>query len=151
LTAARLFARIGVHLRFVYSRPEEADSGVITLHILDRAPRNVKPNVLGSAIIDPDAAPEAFIFCDRLIAFRGTNRSLDVGVLLGYAIAHEIGHLLRGVPGHSTDGIMKARWSLNDVRAMLRRDLAFTRDDSDRIRTFLASRRETVAIAARTK
>jgi hypothetical protein len=43
---------------------------------------------------------------------------LDVSDMLGYCIAHEIGHLLLPAGSHSPTGIMRARWRENDFTLM---------------------------------
>ena len=45
--------------------------------------------------------------------------------ILGYAVAHELGHLLLG-PRHTTHGIMSVRWSIRDLQMMTQRRLRFT-------------------------
>ncbi len=37
-------------------------------------------------------------------------------VILGHAAAHEIGHLLLGSNSHSPQGLMRARWSRQDLQ-----------------------------------
>ena len=37
-------------------------------------------------------------------------------VLLGYALAHEIGHLLLGTNSHALNGIMRAHWTEEELR-----------------------------------
>ena len=43
---------------------------------------------------------------------------IDRGTILGYAMAHEIGHILLHLTGHSPSGVMKAKWSVEDMREM---------------------------------
>ena len=43
---------------------------------------------------------------------------LSKGTILGYAMAHEIGHVLLNIPGHSASGVMKAHWTVNDMKKM---------------------------------
>jgi hypothetical protein len=49
----------------------------------------------------------AYIYHDRVEAF-ARRYALNVGVLLGKVMAHEIGHLLLPGQGHSDEGIMRA-------------------------------------------
>jgi hypothetical protein len=51
----------------------------------------------------------AYVFFDRVRDF-GERGHVDTFVVLGFAIAHELGHLLLPVNSHSADGIMRARW-----------------------------------------
>jgi hypothetical protein len=48
-----------------------------------------------------------------------------VGTLLGHVIAHEITHILQGVPRHSETGVMKARWERKDLQALVDHPLRF--------------------------
>ncbi|HJZ64350.1 MAG TPA: hypothetical protein VKD70_08535 [Candidatus Acidoferrum sp.] len=60
--------------------------------------------------------------------------------LLGYAIAHEVGHILLG-PAHSSDGIMRASWSSSDVdRISLGLALDFSPNQSSELRLALLRR-----------
>ncbi|HJZ66084.1 MAG TPA: hypothetical protein VKD70_17285 [Candidatus Acidoferrum sp.] len=60
--------------------------------------------------------------------------------ILGYAIAHEVGHILVG-PSHSDDGIMRASWSPSDLgRISLGLQLDFSRDQSAQLRIALLHR-----------
>jgi hypothetical protein len=52
----------------------------------------------------------ATIYQDR-VAMTSATAGLDVGVLLGRSIAHEIGHLMLGTHDHSDKGLMRALWS----------------------------------------
>jgi hypothetical protein len=62
---------------------------------------------------------------------------------LGYAIAHETGHLL-GLR-HSEFGIMRAAWRPNDLLNLAYGDLAFTAQQSAIIRSEVKLRLQTAA------
>lgn len=71
---------------------------------------------LGFAVVDPDthAGKMATVFHDQIDAVArrtGVARS----ELLGRALAHEVGHLLLGVRGHSRSGIMRAVWTDDEL------------------------------------
>lgn len=71
---------------------------------------------LGFAVVDPDthAGKMATVFHDQVQAVArrtGVARS----ELLGRALAHEVGHLLLGVRGHSRSGIMRAVWTDDEL------------------------------------
>lgn len=53
------------------------------------------------------------IFDDRVEADHHRQR-VTFAALLGCMLAHEIGHVLKGSPRHSTYGIRKARWGPRD-------------------------------------
>lgn len=47
-------------------------------------------------------------------------------ILLGYVIAHEIGHLLLGTNAHSWLGIMRSQWHGEELRSIAMGRLLFT-------------------------
>ena len=146
----RLYARIGVRLWFVNTRPGLADRDFISLRLLDRAPEALRYNVLGSALIEDHRGVTAEVFCDRLTQFYGAKNEQEAGTVLGFAMAHEIGHLLAGEPHHSAAGVMKAGWGPSDVQEMWHDWLGFDADDAARIHRGLAARRSAgVRFAAR--
>ena len=69
-------------------------------------------------------------------------------VLLGHVLAHEITHVLEGVPRHSEDGVMKAHWTSADYRQMSGHPLPFAEEDIRLIRAHFSGH-ATVAAAGR--
>lgn len=63
--------------------------------------------------------------------------SFDPGILLGYAAAHELGHLLLRTPHHSYSGVMKAEWTRHEYAEMLAARLRFTPEESRLMRESL--------------
>ena len=63
----------------------------------------------------------------------------DSGVLLGFVMAHELGHLLLGA-GHTPNGVMQAAWSQKQMDALRQRWLRFTEEGAARIRRALEAR-----------
>lgn len=60
--------------------------------------------------------------------------------LLGYAIAHEVGHLLLHSTSHSRMGIMQARWGPEDLERISQGRLYFRTQESAGMRAELATR-----------
>ena len=67
--------------------------------------------------------------------------------LLGYTIAHELGHLLIGA-GHRPDGIMRASWSKTELESLNRRHLKFNAAERATILHKLRMRQTTEAASA---
>ena len=79
------------------------------------------------------------IFFDRVSGLaEGVNATLPV--LLGRAMAHEIGHLLLGAHSHSSTGIMRAFWSGEELSLAARAYLLFTPEQSRQMKARLAER-----------
>jgi hypothetical protein len=95
-----------------------APDGAVVVRVV-RATRAVPPETLGTARVDGANGFFATVFVDHVRALAAQAR-FDPGVLLGRAIAHEIGHLLMGTKAHASAGLMRGRWSVDQ----LQRDLA---------------------------
>ena len=93
------------------------------------------PFVLGEASIDlhERAGVLATIYVDRVERMAELSEA-DTASLLGRAIAHELGHLLLATTGHSSSGLMRARWTSKEVRGNLKADWILTRKDAEAIR-----------------
>jgi len=141
-TASELFSKIGVRLQFTTFWRAKPSQRLVQLWILDRAPKNMKAEVLGAAFSSrQDDHPTVFIFYDRVIRFANGQCSSnhEIGVVLGYVIAHELGHAL-GHVDHSAEGVMKTNWTELDVKNMLRGQFAFNSVNSLRLRGSQATR-----------
>jgi hypothetical protein len=90
---------------------------------------------LGEAVIDPvrKFGALARVYADR-IRWKADETRFKADVLLGRAIAHEVGHLLLGTTRHSATGLMRAFWSTDELLRGQRADWTFTAADSALIR-----------------
>ncbi len=81
--------------------------------------------------------------CITAFADPGRRRArvgaLSDGVLLGHAVAHEVGHLLLGASSHSSAGIMRPFWRPVDEEWMAKGVLVFGGGEADRMRAALAA------------
>jgi hypothetical protein len=119
----------------------------------DQRPRAVGPaslDVMGESSLEGrHGGTTADIY---LHAIRATaeNNNADPSVVLGFVLAHELGHLLLG-PGHSASGVMQAVWGQKEIDAARQRHLWFTKQGAERIRFVLEGRTaaNSPAIAAR--
>lgn len=82
---------------------------------------------LGSAAVTGTARTGvvATIYADhvRRVARR---TGVEFGLLLGRAMAHEIGHLLPGSDGHTSSGLMRAVWTDGELRENRAADWVFS-------------------------
>jgi len=70
----------------------------------------------------------------------GEAPDLTLGVLLDHAIAHEIGHLLLGTQGHSSSGLMQARWGARELQLAVNGLLNFSPQQAEAIRADVEAR-----------
>src|SRR5262249_18433341 len=70
----------------------------LTVVIVSQAPRGTKPDTMGTAPVRTGPHPRAYVYNNlvkRFVSnFRTPNEKRAAGVVLGYAISHEVGHLL---------------------------------------------------------
>ena len=68
-----------------------------------------KPDIFGAARLadNQDFAEVADIYADRT---RELAKGFELDVILGWVMAHELGHLLLGKGAHSAVGIMHTPW-----------------------------------------
>ncbi len=90
---------------------------------------------LGYSLVDTAARAGslATIYIDR-VAWLAAAAGVDSPVVLGRALAHEIGHLLLGTNAHSHAGLMRAVWSCEALQRNRRRDWLFAPADALAIR-----------------
>jgi hypothetical protein len=90
---------------------------------------------LGDALVET-ASGEAIlatVYLDRVVRVAKAAR-MDMRVLLGYAIAHELGHLLLASSTHSTRGLMRPIWRDHELRSARSVDWTFTNQEVGTIR-----------------
>ena len=83
----------------------------------------------------------AYVFYHRVREFI-LKRTLfeQEALVLGLAIAHEVGHLLLPHNSHSRTGVMRARFDRQDLRLAAFGDLIFTAQQAESIRAEVARR-----------
>lgn len=88
-------------------------------------------HTLGDSIVMANGGQYSTVFVP---AVRAQAKSFGVAfdLLMGYALAHEVGHCLLG-PGHSVDGLMKAQWNPKDAEGMTRFGLGLSKADAKRV------------------
>ncbi|MBI4885862.1 MAG: hypothetical protein HY824_02105 [Acidobacteria bacterium] len=114
-------------------------AGDLVVRILRSTLRHAEPALpLGDALVDEGthSAVLATIYADwaeRLAQTAGA----DLGRLLGYAIAHEVAHLLLASNAHSAAGLMRSIWRGEELRDARAGDWTLTAADIAAIRARL--------------
>jgi hypothetical protein len=90
---------------------------------------------LGDALVDTStgAAILATVYADRVVRV-ARAAGMPVQALLGYAIAHELGHLLLASNAHNTKGLMRPIWRDHELRSARSADWTFTGQEVAAIR-----------------
>jgi hypothetical protein len=90
---------------------------------------------LGDALVDMGSGEAilATVYLDRVVRV-ATAARMDTRTLLGYAIAHELGHLLLASSSHNTRGLMRPIWRDEELRSARSADWSFTAQEIAAIR-----------------
>lgn len=93
---------------------------------------------LGFSVIDPVAGSGtlATIFINR-VEDSARHAGSDLALLLGRAIAHEVGHLILRTNAHADEGLMRAIWTEQELARNTREDWVFAAADRRQIRAVL--------------
>jgi hypothetical protein len=99
---------------------EAPPRGDFILRLVQSPPRQSqrhRESPLGDTFVDmlTRQAVLATVYVDRVERV-STAARFDPGTLLGYAVAHEIGHLLLASTSHSTTGLMRPIWRDDELQ-----------------------------------
>ena len=125
LEAERLFKPIAMRITWESHIEPSKDLGIdmsspaaqgsdprsyLVLSITTGTPHLIYPGALGFALPFAHSGAHASIFYDRVKAV-AMNENTAPDIVLGHAIAHELGHVLLRSEDHSAAGLMQARWN----------------------------------------
>ena len=104
--------------------------------------RGLQSDALGVALqVEHGSGSYCYVFQEHLDELAAATHTSSAR-LLGHAMAHEIGHLLKGSNSHSAQGLMSKHWYANELRAAAMGSLNFTADDAVLMRTRLAQAKD---------
>ena len=108
---------------------QTADPLLFVFSIVDSAPNaDIEESTLGFALPFTATANHAAALYSKINEL-ANQQSVEVHYLLAHVIAHEVAHLLFRSFRHG-DGIMRAKWTDEDLQLMRQRSLPFTRQQS---------------------
>jgi len=125
----RIFASIGVPVKWhtgMERRARDEASVTIEMQLDSGVLETFHPGVLAYAMPYGTVGTRIHVLCDRVLSV--SSREL-AGAYLGHVMAHEITHVLEGISRHSSKGVMKAHWDVNDFYQMVFRPLPFATED----------------------
>jgi hypothetical protein len=103
----------------------------ISLRILPVPIRNTLPETVFGFAVHPDLA--SVYYARALHLAEHDAAESEAHIILGCAMAHEVGHLLLGSNSHSVSGVMQARWERKHIRQALMGAMLFTPDQGRRL------------------
>jgi hypothetical protein len=145
-TASFIFAKSGIKVRWIFCGGQYeslgqtracSQAGHFDLRIVNGCP-NFPISVFGISYVSYQGmGTQADVFYTKITAFRADS-TVDRTTLLGYAMAHELGHLLLGCNSHSPSGLMRAAWGPEELSLMARGALDLSDDQSQAIKAKLS-------------
>lgn len=109
------------------------------VRLIQGDPKGAPRTVLGSAAPFVDSDINVTIFHQRVVN-TSVVREVAPGTILGYAIAHEIAHVLLRSKTHGPWGLMGAEWRDREFSMMRAYVLRFDNRDAERMRANLDNR-----------
>jgi hypothetical protein len=96
---------------------------------------------LGYSLVDSRIAEGklATVYVNR-VHWLAAQAGADTAVVTGFAVAHEIGHLLLGTNAHFPSGLMRAVWSRAELERAELADWLFSPEQGAQMRSSLAQR-----------
>src|SRR5581483_7590197 len=122
---ARVYQAFGVRLQMSDSAAPPADGLTPWRRVVVKSSATKEfPSAFGSSHVmgisprNGDAPGRiGYVFFDA-VSQTAKRNDLPLYMLLGYAMAHELGHLLLPTDAHGKGGVMRANWDANDMRLM---------------------------------
>ncbi len=145
-----ILEKAGIGSRPVLGNPAEPDASLflyvavpmasgarrdIALKIVHSSPLSLPQGVLGMSSPFAPAGLNVRVFDDH-VQEAAERHGVEHGLVLSYAMAHEIGHVLMQSGGHSSRGIMSAVWKKEEYARMAQGGLGFSNEDALRIRSW---------------
>jgi hypothetical protein len=138
-TADLAFARSGIHVVWSHccgalaavpgsTCDGEMQINEIVVRLQPGGPRSSHDGRMGHSIVTPEGGYYASVFVPSLRA-QAAGFGIAFDLLMGYAVAHEVGHCLLG-PGHSYAGLMRGEWNRKDASEMSRLSLHLTKQET---------------------
>jgi hypothetical protein len=128
---------------------QRVDLAVLVVSIVPRrmAPQaGLAPGEMGFTPTGEGGRPtHAYVLYDSVNELSNNNEQFSRRVLLGLALAHEIGHLLLGENSHSSGGLMRSPWVASDLCFTCRPKFVFTSGQSWKIRGEVRARIESAS------
>ena len=125
--AGDVYGAIGVTLEWTDAGCAAGDHS-LTVNVITRKASTVDVTELTLGFAEPGTSVATVLY-DRVVAF-ARRYHVKREVLLGYVIAHEIGHLLLPPNSHSPGGVMRPEINLEEAAA---KRLRFTKEQGELI------------------
>ena len=104
----------------------------LVVRLMRGMPASALPGALGFALPFARTGAHVTLFYDRVESLIRSGSAVSY-VILGHALAHEIGHVLLGSSEHTTSGLMQGYWNTSSWHLASAGLLAFRREEAQRL------------------
>jgi hypothetical protein len=121
------------------TKPPECEysGGRMEVHLLSSPLAEARDDTLGLAVVNSN---HAAAYVSRIRNVVAANPSLiDLSVLLGYVLAHEIGHVLLHSKAHAKHGVMSGNFGPAELSLMGQLRIKFTEQEQGAVRSQLTA------------
>jgi hypothetical protein len=139
--ATRILRNAGISVEWRAGRADYSGRAEVIDAVLTAPDDEYRPGALASTRLGLDSGTRIEVFYNRIRAARGDSGAM---LVLAYALAHEITHVIEGVNRHSDSGIMKARWNNYDFQRIRSNSLHFADEDLQMIHAWHELRNRTL-------
>ena len=140
-TAGLVLADSGIHVDWVYCRgalavgptvacETEPPANHLVLRLLPGGPSKSSEDAMGYANVTAEGGNYASVFVPAVRA-QAPGFEVASDLLMGYVVAHEVGHCLLG-PRHSETGLMRGGWNRKDAGEISRLSLHLTKREAEK-------------------
>jgi hypothetical protein len=140
-TADLVFAHSGIHVAWRYCRGALAETSEptcmgempfnkIVVRLQQAGSRTPDNGTMGYSIVTDAGGAYASVLVPA-VRTRAAGVGMAFDLLIGYVVAHEVGHCLLG-PNHSVAGLMRGAWNRRDASEISRLSLHFTKQEVGR-------------------
>jgi hypothetical protein len=103
-----------------------------------RASHGLEASTVGMAFSEDGRGCYAEVFYEPIRQLEEETQ-VSSSVILGHAMAHELGHLLLGTNAHSPSGLMRAHWTRDDLIDATKGHLRFSEEQRLKLRSRLTA------------
>jgi hypothetical protein len=158
----RLYEKIGVRTEwFGVMRPHEPEIlenrpklpiaqltlNMLTTEMAVRGGRVAKTTLGFAAVASQGMGRIAYVIYDR-VRSTAADAAMKEGDLLGFVMAHEIGHLLLPRGSHPSTGLMRGHWHVRDFQGLDVLTLGFSAKQASQMRDTIENETPLIARAA---
>ena len=126
------YAKAGVSVAFTET-PAAITVALVTHEQAEKLGHRL--DVLGFALRSPDGGGKVAYIMMRRVSEQSLQHRVDLGVVLGSVIAHEMGHLLLPFNSHAPAGLMRPKLGLAEFKKDLHGNLLFNATEGSQLRS----------------